>query len=173
MEAARGTASCAIHDRVAQAVIDRYDQLPGRGKPQGRSWTVLAGIVAEKVHELQVLALATGTRCLGVAAMAAGLGQVVHDCHAEALCRRALRRFLLADMLHAVKEGEACILQMVEPQSSDAELKFVVQQNVRLHFYVSTLPCGQCTLLPLTSSNEGSLARKLREVDSCAGTFAE
>ncbi|CAE8607833.1 unnamed protein product, partial [Polarella glacialis] len=87
----------ALHDRVAQAVIGRYDELPGRGKPQGRSWTVLAGIVAEVQEEdsLQVLAVATGTRCIGVGAMMSGKGCVVHDCHAEVLCRRAFQRYLL------------------------------------------------------------------------------
>ena len=157
----RHKTSTPFHDRAAQAVLARYNQLPGRGKPQGRSWTVLAGILAEKPGGLQVLALATGTRCIGVAAMTAGEGQVVHDCHAEALCRRAFHRFLLADMIRAAKGPEAAgtLLKRVSSQ----ELLFAVQEQVHLHFYVSTLPCGQCTLLPLNNSGEGSLARKLRE----------
>ncbi|CAE7241128.1 TAD1 [Symbiodinium sp. KB8] len=106
----------AIADRIAQAVLSRYDELPGRGKPQGRSWTVLAGIVAEKPgNHLQVLALATGTRCLGVAAMTTGNGQVVHDCHAEALCRRVFHRFLLADML--------CAANVAAPEATAVLLK--------------------------------------------------
>lgn len=37
----------SLADRIASAVIDQYDSLKPRGKPQGREWTVLAGIVAQ------------------------------------------------------------------------------------------------------------------------------
>ena len=50
------TSGPSLPDRVARAVIDRYDQLPGRGKPQGRAWTVLAGIVAERGRSLKAAA---------------------------------------------------------------------------------------------------------------------
>ncbi|CAE7816457.1 adat1 [Symbiodinium sp. CCMP2592] len=164
-----GEISATISDRIAQAVLSRYDELPGRGKPQGRSWTVLAGIVAEKPGgHLQVLALATGTRCLGVAAMTTGNGQVLHDCHAEALCRRVFHRFLLADMLCAANAATPDTVAVLLKRVHVEELRFAVQDNVRLHFYVSALPCGQCALLPLSSSSEGSLARKLREEDAAA-----
>lgn len=37
----------SLADRIASAVIEQYDSLKPRGKPQGREWTVLAGIVAQ------------------------------------------------------------------------------------------------------------------------------
>eukprot|EP00933_Yihiella_yeosuensis_P029978 TRINITY_DN23641_c0_g1_i1.p1 TRINITY_DN23641_c0_g1~~TRINITY_DN23641_c0_g1_i1.p1 ORF type:complete len:607 (+),score=93.62 TRINITY_DN23641_c0_g1_i1:43-1821(+) len=161
-----------LHDRVAQAVISGYDFLPGRGKPQGRSWTVLAGIVGEfasseesPASDLKVLALATGTRCLGVAAMTAGQGQVVHDCHAEVLCRRAFHRYLLGEMVssgtdsHADAQG---ILERREPEQAGEAPTWQIRSSVRLHFYVSALPCGECALVPISSCDEGTLARKLR-----------
>ena len=37
----------SLADHIATAVIERFDTLKPRGKPQGREWTVLAGIVAE------------------------------------------------------------------------------------------------------------------------------
>ncbi|CAJ1401780.1 unnamed protein product [Effrenium voratum] len=155
--------TAALHDRVAQAVIDRYDGLPGRAKPQGKAWTVLAGIVAERKGELEVIALATGTRCVGLAAMVAGGGQVMHDCHAEVLCRRAFHRFLLAEMAWQVgsqQEGHQARKPILERLQGE-ELQFGLAAD--LHFYVSTLPCGECTLVPLQSSKEGTLARKLTE----------
>ncbi|CAN0491569.1 unnamed protein product [Scytosiphon promiscuus] len=36
-----------LGDRVALAVIKQFDSLKPRGKPQGREWTVLAGLVAQ------------------------------------------------------------------------------------------------------------------------------
>eukprot|EP00435_Cladocopium_sp_Y103_P044053 s2087_g12.t1 len=158
-----------LHDRIAKAVLSQYDGLPGRAKPQGRAWTVLAGIVAETHGDLEVLALATGTRCIGVAAMVAGCGQVVHDCHAEVLCRRAFHRFLLSEMLYVSDDGlqkeqrRSSILEMVRKE----ELLFSLRSDVNLHFYVSALPCGECTLVPL-QSKEGTLARKMMEEKEAA-----
>lgn len=40
---------CSLADHVATAVIERFDRLKPRGKPQGREWTVLAGIVVEDI----------------------------------------------------------------------------------------------------------------------------
>ncbi|CAK9005347.1 unnamed protein product [Durusdinium trenchii] len=154
------TSGPSLPDRVARAVIDRYDQLPGRGKPQGRAWTVLAGIVAERGRSLKVLALATGTRCIGVASMVARpLGHVLHDAHAEVLCRRAFQRWLVSEMLHSKEERKrSSFLKLVDEE----DLQFSLDDDVHLHFYVSTLPCGECALVPL-QSKLGTLARKLTE----------
>eukprot|EP00931_Biecheleriopsis_adriatica_P060479 TRINITY_DN36331_c0_g1_i1.p1 TRINITY_DN36331_c0_g1~~TRINITY_DN36331_c0_g1_i1.p1 ORF type:complete len:533 (-),score=80.04 TRINITY_DN36331_c0_g1_i1:141-1739(-) len=158
----------AVHERVVQAVFRQYECMPGRGKPQGRSWTVLAGLVAEVPGEedLRVLALATGTRCVGVAAMTAGHGQVVHDCHAEVLCRRAFHRYLLAEILHSAPDTsvagiERSLLQRLPAaEGNEEEVCFALKPGVRLHFYVSALPCGECALVPISNSHEGTLARK-------------
>lgn len=47
--------------------------------------------------QLAVAALATGTKCLGASRRLPG-GGAVNDCHAEALCRRALLRWLYSEM---------------------------------------------------------------------------
>lgn len=36
-----------LSDRVASAVVKQFESLRPRGKPQGREWTVLAGLVVE------------------------------------------------------------------------------------------------------------------------------
>lgn len=164
-----------LHDQVAQAVVDRWNELPGRGKPQGLTWTVLAGIVAEEndlnedggaAPRLSVLSLATGTRCVGVSAMVAGQGRVLHDCHAEALCRRTFQRYLFREIEHGAG-GERCILERChngkaakETQEGSVSSAWQLKPGVRLHLYVSTLPCGECTLVPINNSSEGTLGRK-------------
>ncbi|CAE7277951.1 adat1, partial [Symbiodinium pilosum] len=102
--------------------------------------------------------------------MTAGGGQVLHDCHAEALCRRAFHRFLLADMICAAcgTPSSASLLRRVKSE----ELLFALQDDLHLHFYVSTLPCGQCAMLPLSNNSEGSLARKPRQ-DADPATVAD
>mmetsp|Transcript_38454 Transcript_38454/g.105938 ORF Transcript_38454/g.105938 Transcript_38454/m.105938 type:complete len:595 (+) Transcript_38454:125-1909(+) len=172
-----GMVACApLPDRIAQLVIDCFEALPGRGKPtpSGRDWTVLAGVVAEEPAAevgtascLRTLCLATGTRCVGVASMVAAKGRAVHDCHAEVLCRRAFQRRLIGELarsrLSENKEAEdskrRCILERC-PASSSAAPRWRLRAGVRLHFYVSALPCGECALVPITSSNEGTLRRR-------------
>eukprot|EP00752_Nemacystus_decipiens_P004553 g4157.t1 len=102
----------SLADRIASAVIEQYDRLKPRGKPQGREWTVLAGIVAQDTRRkccaaaaavgdqttssspcsrscLRVITLATGNKCVGRDKIPDD-GSVVHDSHAEVLARRAL-----------------------------------------------------------------------------------
>ncbi|CAM9548413.1 unnamed protein product [Ectocarpus sp. 4 AP-2014] len=94
-----------LGDRVASAVVQQFDNLKPRGKPQGKEWTVLAGIVAQDTRTecctevaganssscscLRVVSLATGNKCVGTDKIPDD-GSVVHDSHAEVLARRAL-----------------------------------------------------------------------------------
>jgi hypothetical protein len=100
----------AFADRVARAVISTYDSLPKNGKPMASEWTILAGIVASRPRhggagrsgvegvqgdapggdvaeeELEVVALATGSKCLSGVKLRKD-GKVLNDSHAEVLAR--------------------------------------------------------------------------------------
>ncbi|CAM9784907.1 unnamed protein product [Ectocarpus sp. 12 AP-2014] len=94
-----------LGDRIASAVVEQFDNLKPRGKPQGKEWTVLAGVVAQDTRRecctamagansspcscLRVVSLATGNKCVGRDKIPDD-GSVVHDSHAEVLARRAL-----------------------------------------------------------------------------------
>eukprot|EP00887_Chlorella_sp_A99_P007976 scaffold12.g7976.t1 len=65
-------------------------QMPGAGAAGG-------------ARQLAVVALATGTKCLGASRRLPG-GLVLNDCHAEALCRRALLRWLYVEAQAAAAE---------------------------------------------------------------------
>lgn len=114
-------------DAAAEAVLAQFAALPKTGKPQPHEHTVLAGIaltLPPASHsgggaapsttsgcgpqqpagdQLAVAALATGTKCLGAGRRVPG-GGALNDCHAEALSRRALLRWLYAEMRHAVDQ---------------------------------------------------------------------
>ncbi len=57
---------------------------------------------------LAVVAIGTGTKCLGASKRLPG-GAAVNDCHAEALCRRALLRWLYAELQQAAERCAAAV----------------------------------------------------------------
>lgn len=119
-------------DAVALAVLAQFASLPRTGKPQAHEHTVLAGIAVglpppgaggsgaggsasggggggptqRKQQALTVVALATGTKCLGASRRLPG-GLVLNDCHAEVLARRALLLWLHGEMRAEVAAARA------------------------------------------------------------------
>ncbi|KAI5745735.1 hypothetical protein M8J76_013833 [Diaphorina citri] len=74
----------AFANQVSRLVIEKYNKLPKTGKPNVNEsqWTLLSGICLEENGQLSVVALATGTKCLGVTSYSKH-GDVLHDSHAE------------------------------------------------------------------------------------------
>ena len=126
----------AFAKQVHEVVYDTYRRIKNRGKPQSHEWTVLASILAENEGKLEVIALATGTKCVGEAQMSEK-GLVVNDCHAEVLCRRAFLLFLMREMAQFRSTGKSAYLE--EKGDSD---KLQMKASIRLHLYVSQTPCG-------------------------------
>eukprot|EP00587_Corethron_hystrix_P007220 CAMPEP_0113304050 /NCGR_PEP_ID=MMETSP0010_2-20120614/4206_1 /TAXON_ID=216773 ORGANISM="Corethron hystrix, Strain 308" /NCGR_SAMPLE_ID=MMETSP0010_2 /ASSEMBLY_ACC=CAM_ASM_000155 /LENGTH=256 /DNA_ID=CAMNT_0000158139 /DNA_START=21 /DNA_END=788 /DNA_ORIENTATION=+ /assembly_acc=CAM_ASM_000155 len=105
-----------LSDRIAQCALRHYESgmydskcKSNRGKPQsGKEWTVFAAIVVLDESEgsrdpeakttgysdMWVVSCATGSKCTGLSRIGDNLnvcgGTVLHDSHAEVLCRRGL-----------------------------------------------------------------------------------
>ena len=101
----------ARHEDVARAATRAYDALPKRGKPQPHERTVLAAILVETprrdgrgVH-LDVVALGTGTKCVGDRNDDDG-GETLYDSHAEMVARRAWKRWTHAQLHRTWNRGD-------------------------------------------------------------------
>ena len=112
-------------DKIADLCHKYFENvIPAKGKPQlGKEWTVLSAIVkdnslnsvagdgdnvlnsvtGDKGNVLnsvfEVVALGTGTKCLGQSEESAD-GDLVHDSHAEVVAKRAFVLYLVRMTLH-------------------------------------------------------------------------
>uniref|UniRef100_UPI003AAB71AA double-stranded RNA-specific editase B2-like n=1 Tax=Centroberyx gerrardi TaxID=166262 RepID=UPI003AAB71AA len=107
---------------------------------------VLAGIVMTRGFDLrsaQVVCLATGTKCLDWDSVSER-GVTLSDCHAEVVARRALLRFLYAQLELLLSKRAAGSEQSV--LVADKGRGFRLRDGVLLHMYVSSSPCGDARL---------------------------
>ena len=122
--------------RIRNATFQAYDKLNNGGKPQTHEWTVLASIVLEKEGILEVVCMATGTKCVGAKAQSTE-GFVVNDCHAEVLCRRSFIHYLIKEIQNHRSGGKDCIF---EPCEGNSNLQ--VKRDYHFYMYISQSPCG-------------------------------
>ena len=173
-------------DRLADAVQGVYARLGRKGKPAAHEWTLLAGCCvteggdegARACTAPRVVAMATGTKCLGEARLT-DEGDLLHDSHAEVLCRRALVRFLWTEIarLAAGDDGEAA---NVFRRVSSAPLRVALRDGVQFHLYVSHAPCGDASISDATAEAPPAAkrarmtgARAVEENDAARPTLDE
>jgi tRNA-specific adenosine deaminase 1 len=138
--------------RVAKLVEAKYEALPKQGKPQGLETTVLAAfLLLSPCDQLQVIALGTGTKCIGRDRMSVQ-GDVVNDSHAEVIARRALLRFFYSEIecLCQPEHDDARALKKhasspaVFEWASDVDGDFAkcqLRRGLEIHLYISQPPC--------------------------------
>ena len=176
---------------AARCAVEAYARLPPRGKPNQGEHTVMASFVVEEEEEEEpppssssrpspssssplpngsftAVAVATGSKCVGASARSRR-GDVVNDCHAEVLARRALLRWMVAEMEKAkakakVEEGEGgrgaagsrfferdnsnSASSSPSSPSSSALPRFRKKSQWKLHLVTSQVPCGDACVRP-------------------------
>ncbi|CAH1799538.1 unnamed protein product [Owenia fusiformis] len=146
--------SVTLADTIATVCCNHYRlTLTKKGKPQhGKEWTLLAAVVMEINNDYTVVAMGTGSKCIGESKLRKD-GGVLHDSHAEIMARRAFLRYLYGEisLLYHGKESETL-------QQDGATNLCSVKPGVKLHFYTSQTPCGDASIIPkdeTTSSSSG------------------
>ncbi|XP_019190026.1 PREDICTED: tRNA-specific adenosine deaminase 1 isoform X3 [Ipomoea nil] len=158
-------------DKISKAVLSVYSSLPKKGKPQGREVTVLAAFLTSSPHhELEVVSMGTGTKCIG-RSRRSSKGDVVNDSHAEIIARRALMRYFYAEIKH-LSESSTNGRTMLDDDESKGFLfnlngdgfgrkRLRMKPGWQLHLYISQLPCGDASpsseLAPLKESHSRSV----------------
>ncbi|KAJ9478623.1 tRNA-specific adenosine deaminase 1 [Pseudozyma hubeiensis] len=145
------------HKRIASLAHTTYtNTLPPRGgkpgvKSNGRiEYTVLAAFVlsypsltGDSHDDYSLISLGTGLGCLPYTSLSVN-GDVLHDQHAEVLARRGARLWLLQRLQHEVRSDEIGP-RLFEAGNQEGARRWSLRQGVRMHLYISTLPCGDAS----------------------------
>ena len=92
-------------------------------------------VTPDATGAFKVVSLATGAKCLPTSRYPPH-GDALHDSHAEVLARRALVRWLYEEVQRSthMSTGSEWIERCVDG-------KWRLKENVKLHMYISTVPC--------------------------------
>uniref|UniRef100_A0A7N9ARQ9 Adenosine deaminase RNA specific B2 (inactive) n=1 Tax=Mastacembelus armatus TaxID=205130 RepID=A0A7N9ARQ9_9TELE len=129
-------------DSIFHLLREKYRSLVGGCSPVHCQHKSLAGIVMTRGLDLrnaQVVALSTGTKCIKGEYLS-DQGQVVNDCHAEVMARRALLRFLYSQLELFLSKRPEDWEDSIFVQHK--ECGYRLRENIHFHMYISTSPCG-------------------------------
>lgn len=163
-------------DKIAETVFSLYASLrpPTPLLKNGHvEWTILASIClllppaagsSTIPASIVPISLSCGTKTLPYSTLRGTPGDLLRDAHAEVLARRAGRSWLaerLRSEVRARREGNdstALIdgLPLLFCRKESGSL-WSLSEDVKVCWYVSTLPCGACSM--------GTLERRRREED--------
>ncbi|KRT78638.1 hypothetical protein AMK59_6626 [Oryctes borbonicus] len=132
-----------IYNNIAKISLQHFSKLPKTGKPTENEWTILSTIVKDdrKMNSLEVVALGTGTKCIGVNQMSAN-GDILNDSHAEIICRRSFLKYLYFEI-------KACIAKNYKSDLLDfcfVTKKFSMKHRFKFHFFTTHVPCGDAAI---------------------------
>ncbi|XP_037686181.1 double-stranded RNA-specific editase 1 isoform X1 [Choloepus didactylus] len=134
-----------LADAVARLVLDKFGDLTDNFSSPHARRKVLAGIVmttGSDIKDAKVVSVSTGTKCINGEYMS-DRGLALNDCHAEIVSRRALLRFLYAQLelyVNNKDDQKRSIFQKSERGG------FKLKENVQFHLYISTSPCGDARI---------------------------
>ncbi|XP_066256507.1 tRNA-specific adenosine deaminase 1 [Euwallacea similis] len=145
-----------MHLQIAQLSLDLFKTLPKTGKPKETEWTVLSSIVKQKDYQLEVVALGTGSKCIGRSKLCPR-GTVINDSHAEVICRRAFVCYLYSEL-----KPESSIFNFNKEKK-----QYALKSNVVFHFFTTHVPCGDAAIFPKQAVEDIGKALPLENQSDC------
>ncbi|KAN0097780.1 Adenosine deaminase/editase [Tylopilus felleus] len=146
---------------LVQKILAKYHSLDHT--PHDGTYTVLAALAltsTEPDHPAQIIALATGCKCLPEDRLPEQ-GDALHDSHAEVLARRSARRWFLHEIRrYVVRGGHSQWL------ARDHDGMFRLQHGVQMIMYISTPPCGDASMRFLAAYQDEAMAT-LKDASVC------
>lgn len=132
-------------DRIANTTLDKFKSLPKTGKPSCKEWTVLSSILKydHQNDGLEVVAIGTGTKCLGKEYSLSCSGEIINDSHAEVMARRGFLRYVLESIN---KQKDFCYDGTIK--------KFRLDPTVSFHFFTTHPPCGDASIFDVEDNDE-------------------
>ncbi|XP_077580791.1 double-stranded RNA-specific editase B2-like isoform X3 [Stigmatopora nigra] len=142
---------------VFQLTKQKYEQVMRRPLATHHVASVVM-TAGYEVSSAQVVAMATGTKCLD---REAGEG-ALRDCHAEVLCRRALLRFLYAQLeTLLMSPPEETATASIFEAAGGRPAVFRLRDHVGFHMFVTWSPCGDGRLENCSGRARGGLRTKV------------
>ncbi|XP_077470616.1 double-stranded RNA-specific editase B2-like [Stigmatopora argus] len=152
---------------VFQLTKQKYEQLMRRTLATHNVAAVVM-TAGYEVSSAQVVAMATGTKCLD---RDAGEG-ALRDCHAEVVCRRALLRFLYAQLeTLLMSPPEVTATASIFEAASGRPAVFRLRDRVGFHMFVTWSPCGDARLENLASRSGRARGGLRTKVSGGQGTM--
>ncbi|XP_055589744.1 tRNA-specific adenosine deaminase 1 [Uranotaenia lowii] len=155
-----------LANHVSKICLEKFESLPKTGKPDiAYEWTILSGIVMQRSvaggDETRLVALATGTKCLGSTQLSEK-GDLVNDSHAEVLTRRGFLRYLMQEMKNCLDEKDSVF------EFDSLINKFRLNLDVKFHFFTTHSPCGDASIFdnPNRDANDTEIPSKKLKLSS-------
>ncbi|GAX23196.1 tRNA-specific adenosine deaminase 1 [Fistulifera solaris] len=150
-------------NRIAQLALSHYtNELPTKGKPGDREWTVYAALIGVMQGDMWVVCSATGTKCTAQRCR----GHIVHDAHAEVLVRRGLIRVLWHEIISSSSGASMVTLrrrlleripnQTSEDNNNQLTEMWRLREKLQLYMYISDSPCGDASIYPVRVNDDKS-----------------
>lgn len=143
-----------MHDKIVNLVLECFQSLPKTGKPNFDEWTVLSAIVTEINSDFEVVALGTGSKCIGKNSLSK-TGDILNDSHAEVIARRGFLKYLYGEIERGVQS------EIFERKNGMYHLKC----DVKFHFFTTHVPCGDAAIFPKTEQDFGVVVAGKRRMN--------
>jgi hypothetical protein len=156
-------------DFIFDLVKEFYDNaLLSNLKPKENEWSVFSSVILQNENLFKVITFANGTKSLPNKNYF-NRDFRVFDSHGEILAMKSLKHFLVKLLaFNLIKKFNIENTYLTKEEFETFELNFeffdifefyknekvLLKKNIYFHLYISELPCGDCTIVPIKTKDK-------------------